>query len=187
MIAAGEVGPADRPGEQEITAEHGPGVFGGRQPERHRARGVPGRVVHDHLDPGQIEHRAVGQFPYVVGLGEGDPAEQLLSGPQREASAGVGEQRPVGRVDEGRYVPGAAYRGHGPDVIHVAVREQHGGGLQPVPLDNLVDALFSVLARVDNQALLPRAGRDQVAVGGERAGREPGDQHGLPPLARRWR
>jgi hypothetical protein len=70
-------------------------------------------------------------------------------------------------------------------VINVAVRQQDGGRSQPVSLDNFVDALLSVLSRVDNQALRPWFGRQQVAVGSERAGGEPSYQHiVLPVLAR---
>jgi hypothetical protein len=68
-------------------------------------------------------------------------------------------------------------------VINVAMREQNRRGLQPVPLDDLLDTRLGVLARIDNQALLSRPGRHEVAVRGERAGREPGDKHGWPPLA----
>jgi len=178
VVPAGQVGTADRPGEQQVAAEQRARLVGGRQPEGHRAGGVPGRVVHGDLDPGQVEHGPVGQFPDVVGLAEGDPAEQPLARLQREPAARVGQQRPVVRVNVGRDVPGPAHRGHGPDVIDVAVREQDRGRLQPEPLDRLLDALLRVLAGIDDQALLPRRGRHQVTVRGERAGRKPGDKHG---------
>jgi hypothetical protein len=128
---------------------------------------MPGRVIHDDLDSGQLERGAVGQLPDIVRFGEGDPAEQPLSRGQRQPAARVGQQRPVVRVDEGRDVPGPAHRGHGPDGIHVAVGEQDRGRLEPVSLDGLLDTLFSVLPRVDDQALLPRPSRDQIAVRGE--------------------
>jgi hypothetical protein len=57
------------------------------------------------------------------------------------------------------------------------VRRQHGRGPEPVSLDNFLDALLSILPRVDNQALLAWSGRQHVAVGGERASGEPGYQH----------
>jgi hypothetical protein len=62
-------------------------------------------------------------------------------------------------------------------VINVTMSEQYSRWSQPISLDNLVDALLSVLPGVDNQALLTWPGRKQVAVGGERASGEPGYQH----------
>ncbi len=44
-------------------------------------------------------------------------------------------------------------------------------------LDDLVDPLLGILTRVDDQALRTRTWRHQIAVGGERAGREPRYQH----------
>jgi hypothetical protein len=49
----------------------------------------------------------------------------------------------------------------------MAVREQDGGGPEPVLGQDLVDPAFGVLARVDDHALLAGRRRHQVAVGGE--------------------
>src|ERR1700678_3939621 len=56
--------------------------------------------------------------------------------------------------------------------------QQDGGRTEPVSLDNFLDALLSILSRVDNQALLAWTGRQEIAVGRERASGEPGYQHG---------
>src|SRR5262249_27007476 len=97
---------------------------------------------------------------------------------QAQPPGGVGKQRPVGWVDVGRDVPGSAHRRHRPDVVDVAMGEQDRDRLEPVLGEDLRDARLGVLAWVDDHALLPPAGRHHIAVGGERAGREPGDEHG---------
>ena len=105
------------------------------------------------------------------------PAEELLTRPKAQSAAWIGQQRAVLRVNEGGNPLGAAYRRDRPDVINMTMSEQHSCWSQPISLDNLLDALLSVLPRVDNQALLAWAGRKQVAVGSERASGEPGYQH----------
>jgi hypothetical protein len=65
-VAARQVGPPDRSGEQQVAGEHD-GRVG---VEDDRPRGVPGRVVDRDLQAGQVQHGPVGQFPDVVRLGE---------------------------------------------------------------------------------------------------------------------
>jgi hypothetical protein len=65
-------------------------------------------------------------------------------------------------------------------VVDVTVREQDGGGPEPVLGEDLVDAGLGVLARVDDHAFFTGRGRDYITVGRERAGREPCDKHKRP-------
>src|SRR5881409_1279442 len=96
----------DRPGEQQVAREQYAASVARRrtlrfrgadfaftlcairwiqwQPECHRSSGVPGRMVHDDLEPDQTQSHPVGQFFYVIGFGEFQATEQLLSGPERE-------------------------------------------------------------------------------------------------------
>ena len=156
-------------------------LAGPGQPERDRSRRVPGRVIHHYLDAGQLQGRAVGQLGHLVRLGEGQAAQQGGARLRPEPARRVAEQPAVRRVDVGGDVLRAADRDHRPDVVNVAVGEQDGGRLQPVPLEDLLDARLGVLAGIHDQALLARPGGQHVAVRGERAGRESGDQHGGPP------
>jgi hypothetical protein len=109
-------------------------------------------VVDVQAQAGQLDHLTVGQLTDVVGLLELEPAE---GGPGlgAEPGQGVGEQVPVGRVDEGRDVAGAGQRGHRPDVVEVAVGEQGRHRLEAVAAAQLVDPGQGVLAGVDDQGL----------------------------------
>ena len=90
----------------------------------------------------------------------------------------VVEHRIVVRVQVGRHVTGPADRCHGERVVDVTVREQHRDGLEPELGEHLVELVDHADARVDDDALRARLGRDDVAVGAERGGRESGDEHG---------
>src|SRR5215831_6339550 len=70
VIAAGQVGAADRAREQQVASEDRL-----RQPERDRAWGVPWRMIDHQADPGQLQRDPVGELAHVIGLGEGEPAE----------------------------------------------------------------------------------------------------------------
>src|SRR5207248_566354 len=115
-----------------------------------------------------------------IGFGEFQAAEQLLPGSERETLCRIAEHYAVARVDVGGDALGPAYRGDGPDVVDVTVREQDRGGPEPVFGEDLVDAGLGVLARVDDHALLTGRGRDDITVGRERPGREPCDEHIRP-------
>ncbi len=93
----------------------------------------------------------------------------------------VGEQAPVVRVEVRRDASGAADRDDRPHVVDVAVREQDSDRGEPVLADGVLDALDRVLARVDDDALLPRRGRHDPAVGAPRTGGEADDEHGRTP------
>ena len=124
-------------------------------------------MVDRQLHSRQPHRHPVGELGHVIGLGEGQAPEQLLPGRQAQTPGGVGKQRPVGWVDVGGDVPGAAHRHHRPDVVDVAVGEQDRHRLEPVLGEDLRDARLGVLTRVDDHALLPGAGRHHVAVGGK--------------------
>ena len=96
-------------------------------------------------------------------------------------------------VDVGRGVA-AAHRRHRVDVVDVAVGEQHRGRPEPVLGEHVAQGLLDPDARVDDDALLPRAGREDVAVGAEGGSGEGDGEHGwsvasgrLPRLGRRCR
>ncbi len=108
------------------------------------------------------------------------PPKSCWPGHSGRPLAGVGQQRAVIGVNVGRDAPGPADRRHRPDVVDVPMRRQHRDRPQPVLLDDFLDALLSVLTRVDNQALRAWLGRQQVAVRRERASGEPGYQHRVP-------
>ena len=102
-------------------------------------------MVHDDLEPHEAQSHPVGQFFYVIGFGEFQAAEQLLTRPERQALCRIAEQCPVIRVNVGGDVFGAAHRGDGPDVIDMTVREQNRGGPEPVLGEDLVDPWLGVL------------------------------------------
>ena len=95
-----------------------------------------------------------------------------------EAGQGVGEQVPVGRVDEGRDLAGPGQRGHRPDVVEVPVGQQGRHRLEAVAPAQLVDPAQGVLAGVDDQGLRARRGGDQPAVRLEGPGGKSGHEHG---------
>ena len=79
-------------------------------------------------------------------------------------------------------------------MVDVAVGEQHGCGPEPVLGEHVAQRLLDPDAGVDDDALLPRAGREDVAVGAEGGGGEGDGEHGwsvaagrLPRLDRRCR
>src|SRR5271169_4490260 len=94
VVPAGQVGPPDRSGEQQVTREQYATVdFAFTlccnrrvqwQPECHGSSGVPRRVVHDDLEPHKTQSHPIGEFFYVIGLGEFQAAEQLLFRAERE-------------------------------------------------------------------------------------------------------
>ncbi|GLZ06891.1 hypothetical protein Acsp03_43570 [Actinomadura sp. NBRC 104412] len=130
--------------------------------------------------PRQVQDGAVRQFLHVVGLAQLQPAEELLPGAERQALGRIGQQVAIVRVDVGGDVLGAADGRDGPDVIDMAVGQQHRHRPQPVLAQDLVDPGLGVLAGVDDDALLTRGGRHDIAVRGERSGGEPGDEHCRP-------
>ena len=72
----------------------------------------------------------------------------------------------------------AAHRRHRVDVVDVAVGEQHRGRPEPVLGEHVAQGLLDPDARVDDDALLPRAGRQDVAVGAEGGSGEGDGEHG---------
>jgi hypothetical protein len=175
---AGQVGAADRAGEHQVPGQQPARLVAvGRRPEGDVPGGVAGGVVDGQAQAGQLDHLAVGQLADVVGLLQGEPGE---GGPGvgAEPGQGVGEQVPVGRVDEGRDAVGAGQGGHGPDVVEVAVGQQRRHRLEAVAPAQLPDPGQGVLAGVDDQGLRARRGGDQPAVGLEGPGGKSGHEHG---------
>jgi hypothetical protein len=58
------------------------------------------------------------------------------------------------------------------------VGQEHGNRLQSVLVEQLVELVDHLDARVHDDALGTRFGRDDVAVGAESGSRESGDEHG---------
>jgi len=137
-------------------------------------------MVHGDLQADEAQSHPVGQFFNVVRLGEFQPAEQFLPGPEREALGRIAQQCAVARVDVRRDSFGAANRGDRPDVVNMAVREQDRGRPEPVLGQEFFDPGLGVLAGIDDDALLSGAGRNNITVGGKRACREPCDEHKRP-------
>ncbi len=65
-------------------------------------------------------------------------------------------------------------------MVEVAVGQQHRDGTEVVLTQQRVELLVDTDARVDDDALAAGSGCDDVAVGVERSGGEPADQHGRP-------
>ena len=68
-------------------------------------------------------------------------------------------------------------------MVDVAVREQHRGGPEPVLGEHVAQRLLHPHAGVDDEALLARAGGQDVAVGAEGCGREGDGEHGASVAA----
>ena len=66
-------------------------------------------------------------------------------------------------------------------MVEVAVGEQHGGRVQPVLGEHLVEPVEHPDARVDHHALLARRGGHHVAVGAEGVRGKAGDEHVRSP------
>ena len=82
----------------------------------------------------------------------------------------------VGLVDVRRH-GAAAHRGDRVHVIDVAVGEEDRRRAQPVLVEDLAQGLLDADARVDDDALLPLVGGQDVAVGPERGGGEGDGEH----------
>ena len=180
VVAAREVGAADGAGEEQVAGEHHLGhvLLGVRRTERHRALGVPGRVVDDERQARELELGEVGQLAYVVGLGPGVvAAEQHLGRLAAHPGHRVAQQVAVAGVDPGGRVVRARDRRHAPHVVDVPVGDQHAHRLEPVLTDDLLDALGRVLARVDDHALGTGTRGHDVAVGPPGSGGEASDEH----------
>ena len=169
VVATGQVGAADGPGEEHVTADHGAvQPLLGRQPRGHgvepehdRALGVPGRVQHLHLEPGEVQHLAVGDLDDPLGLAPRGALPELLLQHLEQAGHDV-VQRVVQAVavvgvDVRRRVA-AADRGHRVDVVDVPVGQQHRGRPEPVLGEHVAQGLLDADAGVDDEALLPGPG-----------------------------
>ena len=66
----------------------------------------------------------------------------------------------------------------GVDVVEVAVGQEDRRRPQPVLGEHVAQGLLDADARVDDEALLPRAGCEDVAVGAEGGGGEGDGEHG---------
>ena len=88
----------------------------------------------------------------------------------------VDEPVPVVGVDVGGGVR-ATDRGHGPDMVDVAVRQQHRCWPEAVGRQHLPEGLLDPDPGIDDDALLTRGRREHVAVRVKREGGERDGQH----------
>ncbi len=175
--ATREVGAADGPLEQCVAGEDEARAFAGH-PEGHRPPGMSRRVVDGHRDPVEVQHRSVPvQIDDLPRLPK-QRAEHDLPDPRAEAPDRVGEHEPVLRVDESGASIGVGHLLRRPDVVDVAMGEQHRSRSQPVLVKNPTQRSKRTLTGVDNDRIRPGARRQDIAVTGQHAGREPGEQHG---------
>ena len=159
----------DRPLEEDVAAEQGT-LVGDRVGDVPGA--VAGREDHVDLEAGELELLAAGDgLVGVVAL------ERAEAGPGHEGHD-VGEHRhlELGAVDGGAGRLGD--RGHGADVIEVAVGEQDRLELDSQLLDRRQQPR-RLLAGIDDQALVGALAAEDVAVLGDRADGEAADLHRL--------
>jgi hypothetical protein len=173
-------GPADRPREQHIPGQAQAGLAI-RKAKQDRAPGVAGGVLDRDLQAGDLDRAAVRQLGHVVGLGVRQRIAEHAAQVARHPLGRVGEQRAVAGMDVRGDAARAAYRCHRERVVDVAVGQQHRGRPQPVLGQHRLEPVEHSDAGVHDQALLPRSGGEQVAVGPERLRRKPGHQHDDPP------
>ena len=149
----------------------------------------PGACSTRTLEAGQVEQVLVGEGHDVLGLAPGRAGAELLL--EHGDQGGVQQRERVLQavavvaVEVGGDRRGAAHRRDRVDVVEVAVGQQHRGGLEAVLAQHLGELLLHPDARVDDEALLPGAGREHVAVGGEGGGREPDREHDGEPNVHR--
>ena len=143
VVAAGQVGPADRAGEEQVAGEHQLGhvLLAVRRPEGDRPGGVTGRVVDHELQAGQLEGLQVGELLDVRrarrtrtrrrAASRRSPGTCRPSGRRAGAGRGGGSRRwrrtcrrpgrrtTCGRCARGRRAPRPASAGaHGPPRRH---------------------------------------------------------------------
>ena len=190
MVATGQVGAPDAAGEQHVTGQDRgrralgvtPGPVGDAgQPEHHRALGVPGGVRDGHGQAGELDDLGMDDGADVVRLAPGRRPPEL--GAEHVHELGVErcervlQAVAVCAVNQRRDTVRTAHGRHRVHMVGVAVGQQHGGGPQPARAQHLAKVVQDPDARVDDQALLPLTGCDDVAVGRKGGGGEPGDQH----------
>ncbi len=192
VVAAGEVGAPDRAGEQHVAGDDRPvEPLAGGQPvgddverEHRRPLGVPGGVEHLEGQPRQLEALTVDDLDDPLRLAPRGPLPELglehRQGARVHRAERVVEAVAVVGVDVGRGLA-PAHRRHRVDVVEVAVGEQHGGRPEPVLREDAAQGVLDPDARVDDEALLPRPGGQDVAVGAEGGGGEGDGEHVREP------
>ena len=190
MLAARQVGAADRAGEEHVTGEAqllrlpaatpAPGSRNSTDPPV-----WPGRVVDGDLQAGERQRRAVGQLGHVVRLGVAAAGRRTARSRSIDSALGrVGQHLPVARVHVRGDAARAADRRDREGVVEVAVGEQHGGRVQAVLGEHRVELVEHPDAGVDHHALLPRRGGHHVAVGAEGVRGKAGHEHVRSPFRR---
>ena len=141
---------------------------------------MAGGVIDRDLETGEAQRGAVGQLRDVVRLRVRQAAAEQRRQVHAQALGRVGQHLPVGRVHIRRDPARAAHRRDREGVVEVPVGEQDRCRVQAVLGQHRVQLIQHADARVDHQALLPRAGGHDVAVGAEGLGRKAGDEHSAP-------
>jgi hypothetical protein len=178
VVAPGKIGTSYGAGEEQVPREqHRRQLRCGGGAEGHRPPGMARGVVDGELQPGQLQHAAVGEHPDVVGFADGQLAHQQRAQRASERPLRVGEHVAVLRVDPGRDPARAADRDDRGDVVDVPVGEQHRDRLQAVLADGFLDPGGGLVAGIDDDALLTGGRGDQVAVGAPGPCGKTGDEH----------
>ena len=105
-------------------------------------------------------------------------ADGELADPRSEPSDRIGQHEPVRGMDEGRAPVGVGHLLRRPDVVDMPVGEQYRGRGQPVLVEDPAQGSHRPLTGIDDNRVRPRTLGQYIAVTGQHAGREPGEQHG---------
>jgi hypothetical protein len=153
-VAAGEIGPADRPAEQHVAAEQG---LVGRDGVGHVAGTVAGGEDDVELEAGELEPLAAGDG--VLGLVALERAE---AGPG-DVAVDVGEDvaLELGHPDLG--AGGGGERSDGADVVEVGVGEEDGRHGEAVGVQR-GEQPIGLLAGVDHEGPGRAGGPGDIAV-----------------------
>ena len=136
-------------------------------------------VVDGDADPGQVDLVAVPiQFDHLLGLAE-DRGEQQLTQLRPEVLDRIGQHEPVLGMDVGGAAVGVGHLLRRPDVVDVAVGEQHSRRRQPILVQDAAQLAHRALAWVDDDGVGSGVRRQHVAVALQQPGGKSGDQHEL--------
>ncbi len=136
---------------------------------------MPRRVIDRDPQSGEVEH-PFGQRHDGGGLDRCHrPERGRQIGP--EPRERVRQQVSVIGVDVHGDVVCVGHCGRRGDMVDMPVGGQHGDRRQPMFPQRLLDTGFGPLTGVDDHALGPDTGGEQIAVRLQRAGREPDDEH----------
>ena len=161
IVAAGEVGPSDGPGEERVSADED-ARLGGVVADA--AGGVSGTGDDRPVHPAEAQVVSVGNMPEIKGF------HLLLEGKLLEKVGAHAGRVPV----QGGHVNGAGetpyQEGDAPGMVEVTMGQQDAVGRQPFRFQEVQEALFlevPVHARVHDGAAFPAVVPQNVTVGAQ--------------------